>query len=62
MTGKIPYDIYSELNEITFDKKIRLMQSPKLHCQCCNREIPYDEKYVKDNLLYVTSDWTKCLC
>ena len=35
---------------------------PKLHCQGCNREIPYDEKYVKDNLLYVTSDWTKCLC
>ena len=34
----------------------------KLHCQSCNREIPYDEKYVKDNLLYVTSDWTKCLC
>lgn len=35
---------------------------PKLHCQSCNREIPYDEKYVKNNLLYVTSDWTKCLC
>ena len=35
---------------------------PKLHCQGCNREIPYDKKYVKDNLLYVTSDWTKCLC
>ncbi len=34
----------------------------KLHCQSCNREIPYDERYVKDNLLYVTSDWTKCLC
>lgn len=35
---------------------------PKLHCQTCDKEIPYDEKYVKDNLLYVTSDWTKCLC
>lgn len=35
---------------------------PKLYCQSCNREIPYDEKYVKENLLYVTSDWTKCLC
>lgn len=35
---------------------------PILHCQRCTKEIPYDEKYVKDNLLYVTSDWTKCLC
>lgn len=35
---------------------------PKIRCQSCNREIPYDEKYVKNNLLYVTSDWTKCLC
>ena len=35
---------------------------PKLHCQSCKREIPYDEGYVKENLLYVTSDWTKCLC
>lgn len=43
-------------------KKDYLGVIPKLHCQSCNREIPYDEKYVKDNLLYVTSDWTKCLC
>ena len=43
-------------------KKDYLGIVPKLHCQSCNREIPYDEKYVKDNLLYVTSDWTKCLC
>ncbi len=43
-------------------KKDYLGKVPKLHCQSCNREIPYDEKYVKDNLLYVTSDWTKCLC
>lgn len=35
---------------------------PKIHCQCCNKEIPFDEKYIKDNLLYVTSDWHKCLC
>lgn len=43
-------------------KKDYLGKVQKLHCQSCNREIPYDEKYVKDNLLYVTSDWTKCLC
>lgn len=43
-------------------KKDYLGIVPKLYCQSCNREIPYDEKYVKDNLLYVTSDWTKCLC
>ena len=43
-------------------KKDYLGVISKLHCQSCNREIPYDEKYVKDNLLYVTSDWTKCLC
>lgn len=43
-------------------KKDYLGIVPKLHCQGCNKEIPYDEKYVKDNLLYVTSDWTKCLC
>lgn len=47
---------YSDYN------KNYLGEIPKLHCQSCNREIPYDEKYVKDNLLYVTSDWTKCLC
>jgi hypothetical protein len=35
---------------------------PKIHCQYCNKEIAFDEKYVKDNLLYVTSDWHKCLC
>lgn len=35
---------------------------PKLYCQSCKKEIPYDEEYVKNNLLYVTSDWTKCLC
>ena len=33
-----------------------------LNCQSCNRKIPYDEKYVKDNLLYVASNWKKCLC
>ena len=43
-------------------KKKYLGEIPKLHCQSCNREIPYDEKYVKENLLYVTSDWKKCLC
>jgi len=43
-------------------KKDYLGIVPRLHCQSCNKEIPYDEKYVKDNLLYVTSDWTKCLC
>lgn len=43
-------------------KKEYLGIVPKLHCQSCNREIPYDEKYVKDNLLYVASDWKKCLC
>ena len=43
-------------------KKKYLGIVPKLYCQGCNREIPYDEKYVKDNLLYVASDWTKCLC
>lgn len=43
-------------------KKGYLGEVSKLHCQSCNGEIPYDEKYVKKNLLYVTSDWTKCLC
>lgn len=43
-------------------KKDYLGIVPKLHCQSCNREIPYDKKYVKDNLLYASSDWTKCLC
>lgn len=43
-------------------KKDYLGIVPKLRCQSCNREIPYDEKYVKDNLLYSISDWTKCLC
>lgn len=38
------------------------LQHPELQCQSCNRKIPYDEKYVKDNLLYVVSDWKKCLC
>lgn len=37
-------------------------QCPELQCQSCNRKIPYDEKYVKNNLLYVVSDWKKCLC
>ena len=37
-------------------------QLPELQCQSCNRKIPYEEKYVKDNLLYVVSDWKKCLC
>ena len=35
---------------------------PKIRCQQCCKEIPYDEKYIKNNLLYVTSDWHKCLC
>ena len=35
---------------------------PELQCQSCNRKIPYDEEYVKDNLLYVVSDWKQCLC
>jgi hypothetical protein len=35
---------------------------PKIHCQQCCKEIPYDEKYIKNNLLYVTSNWHKCLC
>lgn len=59
------YDLRSDV--ITFYersdyKKEYLGEISKLHCQNCNREIPYDEEYVKDNLLYVTSDWTKCLC
>lgn len=62
---KLGYDFRSDV--ITFCEESKYKREllgyiPKLHCQSCNREIPYDEKYVKDNLLYVTSDWTKCLC
>ena len=59
------YDFRSDVITFCEERKYKrelLGYVPKLHCQSCNREIPYDEKYVKDNLLYVTSDWTKCLC
>lgn len=59
------YDFRSDVITFCEERKYKrelLGSIPKLHCQSCNREIPYDEKYVKDNLLYVTSDWTKCLC
>ena len=35
---------------------------PKIRCQQCCKEISYDEKYIKNNLFYVTSDWHRCLC
>ena len=46
----------------TASELLHRFQCPELQCQSCNRKIPYDEKYVKDNLLYVVSDWKKCLC
>ena len=71
MLGFVPkihckyYDFRSDVITFCEERKYKrelLGSIPRLHCQSCNREIPYDEKYVKDNLLYVTSDWTKCLC
>ena len=59
------YDFRSDVITFCEERKYKrelLGYVPKLYCQSCNRKIPYDEKYVKDNLLYVTSDWTKCLC
>ena len=59
------YDFQSDVITFCEERKYKrelLGFVSKLHCQSCNREIPYDEKYIKDNLLYVTSDWTKCLC
>lgn len=59
------YDFRSDVITFCEERKYKrelLGSISRLHCQSCNREIPYDEKYVKDNLLYVTSDWTKCLC
>lgn len=58
---KVPYDLFQYYEEQRY-KKEYINSIFKLHCQSCEREIPYDEKYVKGNLLYVTSDWTKCLC
>ena len=55
-------EIIDSLCEERKYKRELLGSIPRLHCQSCNREIPYNEKYVKENLLYVTSDWTKCLC
>lgn len=71
MLGFVPkihckhYDFRSDVITFCEERKYKrelLGSIPRLHCQSCNREIPYDEKYVKENLLYVTSDWTKCLC
>ena len=59
------YDFRSDVITFCEEQKYKrelLGSILELHCQSCNREIPYDEKYVKENLLYVTSDWTKCLC
>ena len=50
------------IDRCTARKLLHIHQYPELHCQSCNRKIPYDEKYVKDNLLYVASNWKKCLC
>lgn len=58
---KIPYDMF-QFYEARHCKTEMLGLVSKLHCQSCKREIPYDEDYVKENLLYVSSDWTKCLC
>ena len=57
----LPSDVITFCEQSDY-KKNYLGKILKLHCQSCNKEIPYDEEYVKDNLLYVTSDWTKCLC
>lgn len=59
------FDFRSDLITYYEEQKLKgeyLGTIPKLHCQSCKREIPYDETYVKERLLYVTSDWTKCLC
>ena len=39
-----------------------MIEKNKLYCNSCGRIIPFDEEYVKENLLYQTSDWHQCLC
>lgn len=39
-----------------------MLKKNKLHCNPCSQIIPFDEEYVKENLLYQTSDWHQCLC
>jgi len=39
-----------------------MIKKNKLRCNSCGRIIPFDEEYVKENLLYQASDWHQCLC
>ena len=39
-----------------------MIKKNELRCNSCGRIIPFDEKFVKENLLYQTSDWHQCLC
>jgi hypothetical protein len=39
-----------------------MVKKNKLRCNSCGRIIPFDEEFVKENLLYQTSDWHQCLC
>ena len=39
-----------------------MIKKNKLCCNSCGWIIPFDEEYVKENLLYQTSDWHQCLC
>lgn len=39
-----------------------MIKNSKLYCNSCGRIIPFDEKFVKENLLYQMSDWHQCLC
>ena len=39
-----------------------MIKKNKLYCNSCGSLIPFDEEYVKGNLLYQASDWHQCLC
>lgn len=39
-----------------------MIKNNRLYCNSCGREIIFDINYVKNNLLYQTSDWHQCLC
>lgn len=54
--------ILAENSNIASLRREMLGFVPKIRCQQCCKKIPYDEKYIKNNLLYVTSDWHKYLC